>query len=118
MDLLVGLAAVAAGGFFGGVARWALSHLNAENRHPGTWAANVIGSAVMGFSLALPNLWALAAGAGFAGALSTWSTLAKEIGEHIKARRWAAAASSVALTAAVCVVAAYWGMVYGRRAFG
>ncbi|SDR72471.1 CrcB protein [Corynebacterium timonense] len=117
-SLIVSLAAVAAGGFLGGVTRWALSHLNADTFHPGTWASNVIGSAVLGFSCAMPGLWALAAGAGFAGAASTWPMLAKELGEHLKARRWGDAARSVALTAAVSVVAAYWGVVYGQRVFG
>ena len=112
------LAAVAAGGFVGGVCRWALSHLNSGTRHPGTWAANVVGSAVLGFSLAMPGMWPLAAGTGFAGALSTWSTLARELGQHLQARRWRQAAGSALITAAVTVVAAYVGMSYGRRVFG
>lgn len=115
---LLGAAAVAAGGFVGGVARWALVRLNGSYRHPGTWAANVVGSAVLGFSLALPGILPLLVGTGFAGALSTWSTLARELGEHLKARHWAQAARSALSTAAVTVVAAYFGMVYGQRAFG
>ncbi len=115
---VAGLAAVAAGGFLGGVARWALSHLKRGTRHPGTWAANVVGSAVLGFSLAMPGLWPLAAGTGFAGALSTWSTLAKEIGQHLQARRWRDAARSVLLTGAATVVAAHIGITCGRRVFG
>ena len=115
---LIPLGAVAAGGFLGGVARWALSHLNRGNRHAGTWAANVVGAAVLGFSLAMPGLWPLAAGTGFAGALSTWSTLAREIGQHLQARRWRDAARSVLLTGAVTVVAAHIGIAYGWRVFG
>ncbi|MEX3505453.1 CrcB family protein [Corynebacterium sp. LK2510] len=111
------LIAVAAGGFAGGVARWALSHLNTPDRKVGTWAANVVGSAVLGFTIGLPGLAPLLFGTGFAGGLSTWSTLAKELGEDLRARRWRTATTYAALTAATGIVAAYYGTMFAARAF-
>lgn len=118
-ELFLAAAAVAAGGFLGGIARWALMHLNrlSGGRHPGTLAANVIGSAVLGVSLALPSLLPLAAGTGFAGALSTWSTLARELGSQIKNGRGRAAAVYGLCTAAASVAAAWAGIIAGGALF-
>ncbi|GAB2517256.1 Putative fluoride ion transporter CrcB [Corynebacterium atrinae] len=77
---------VAAGGFLGGLGRWALS------RWPGglvgTWTANVLACVVVGAVVAKHDATGLLWGTGFAGALSTWSTLARELGELVKRRRW------------------------------
>ena len=78
--------AVLVGGFLGGVGRWALS------RRPGgrwgTWSANVIACVVMGAVVATRDPVALLWGTGFAGALSTWSTLARELGQDVRQRCW------------------------------
>ncbi|WP_342318348.1 fluoride efflux transporter FluC [Corynebacterium mayonis] len=109
---------VAVGGFLGGLARWALSFLNTNHRNAGTWAANVVGSAVLGFTIALPGVFPLFFGTGFAGALSTWSTLAAELGRDFKARRWRVVFVNAALSAATGVGAAAIGARYAARAFG
>lgn len=108
---LLTLTAIFAGGFFGGLARWGLAQ--ALPRRTATWAANMIGAAAAGFALTLPAGWQVAVGAGFAGAVSTFSTLAKELGELVKARRWADAAKYFVATSAVGLAAAGFGVIWG-----
>lgn len=114
-NLITATVAVFLGGVLGGLARWALSRIPAER--VGTFAANMAGATILGFVAAAPEMWQLAAGAGFAGALSTWSTLAKEIGELIKSKKHVEAARYVAWTAALGIVSAYFGLMWGARGF-
>lgn len=108
--------AVFLGGALGGIARWALSRIPAPR--VGTFAANVTAASVLGFCAAAPALWPLAAGTGFAGALSTWSTLSKEIGQLINRREYANAARYAFLTALFGLAAAVFGLIWGSAAFG
>lgn len=117
LSLTLTLAAVFAGAFFGGAARFALTRA-IRNAHAATWAANVVGSTVAGFALAAPVAWQLALGVGFAGALSTWSTFAKELGEMIKSKRHGEALRYAVSTAVIGIAAAWFGMRWGLRAFG
>ena len=79
---------IGAGGFFGAVIRFVLSKkLNGKNRLPlGTLVVNLAGSFLIGviFGLALPKLWTFFFVSGFLGALTTFSTLQKEIIERRK----------------------------------
>lgn len=104
---------VGAGAFLGGMARSALSTLLPGRT--GTFAANVVGSAVAGFSAALPVLWPAFLGAGFAGAVSTLSTMAKEMGALVRKKQWWTLTRYVLLTCAVGIVAAWFGLKYGLR---
>lgn len=113
MSEIILFGCVAIGAFFGGIARWALSHIPAPR--VGTFTANIVACAVLGFSLVFPLQWQLGLGAGFAGALSTWSTLAKECGELYKRRQWAQLAKYAGFTAAMGVAVAGWGMMISRR---
>lgn len=101
------------GAFLGGMARSALSTLLPGR--PGTFAANVVGSAVAGFSAALPVLWPAFLGAGFAGAVSTLSTMAKEMGALVRQKQWWTLTRYVLLTCTVGIVAAWFGLKYGLR---
>lgn len=107
---------VAAGGALGGICRWLLSRIPAPR--VGTFAANAAAAGVLGFVLTAPSIWPLAAGAGFAGALSTWSTLAKELGVLVKLRAYRAFARYALLTALVSMAAAFMGFQWGQAAFG
>ena len=107
--------AVGAGAFLGGIARWALSLV--PGTHVGTWAANIVGSAVFGFSTLMPGMWHAFLGAGFGGALSTLSTLAKEGGTMIKNKEWGQLTSYVLATAAGGIIAAWFGTLWASRAF-
>lgn len=116
MSALAAALAVFLGGALGGVTRWALSHIPAPR--VGTFAANVTAASVLGFCAGAPALWPLAAGTGFAGALSTWSTLSKEIGQLINQREYADAARYAFLTALFGLAGAVFGLIWGRAAFG
>ena len=115
-SLLLTLATVAVGAFFGGIARWALSRIPAPR--VGTWAANMVACSVLGFVYGQGVLVAMAVGTGFAGALSTWSTLAKELGQLIKDKDYSEALRYALATALLGLVAAGIGMRWGARAFG
>lgn len=101
------------GAFLGGMARSALSTLLPGRT--GTFAANMVGSAVVGFSAALPVLWPAFLGAGFAGAVSTLSTMAKEMGAMARQKQWWPLARYVLVTCAFGIVAAWFGLKYGLR---
>ena len=75
-----------AGGVLGGMARVGLTRL-IENARAATFAANTVACTIAGFAATAPIAWQIALGAGFAGALSTWSTLARELGDLISAGR-------------------------------
>lgn len=107
---------VAAGGALGGVCRWLLARIPAPR--VGTFVANVAAAGVLGFAVAAPGAWPLVAGTGFAGALSTWSTLAKELGTLITKRDYRACARYALLTALVGTAAAAMGLMWGQVAFG
>ncbi|KAA0964815.1 CrcB family protein [Sporosarcina sp. ANT_H38] len=79
MDMVM----IGIGGFFGAVIRYLISEkLNNQDGFPaGTLLVNLIGALLIGitFGLALP-LWAiLLLASGFAGALTTFSTMNKEL---------------------------------------
>ncbi|WKD57096.1 Putative fluoride ion transporter CrcB [Corynebacterium capitovis DSM 44611] len=109
MNAVVVSAAVFAGGFAGGVTRWALSLFNRGALHTGTLAANVVGSMVLGAAASLPGILPVLVGTGFAGALSTLSTLARELGHLIRDGHWARAAAYATLTAVLGAAGAYLG---------
>lgn len=97
---------VCAGAFFGGLTRFTLNRL--LRGRPATFTANTLACLVAGILLGvqLPELYRMLLIAGFCGALSTWSTLARELGSLVReGRGWASisylAATVVAGTAAV-----------------
>lgn len=120
---LAALAVVACG--LGALTRYAISQLGAQSRWPWpTLAANVLGSALLGAVAAAvlvadaPAGWLLVLGGGFAGGLSTVSTLAVDVlllwreGERLSAVTYVAltlatgfAAAAAGWTAAVVL----WG---------
>ncbi|WPF65736.1 MULTISPECIES: CrcB family protein [unclassified Corynebacterium] len=73
--------AVSVGGFFGGAGRYLLGRYPGGWR--GTWCANVLACIILALSLHHGGLMAAAWGTGVAGALSTWSTLAAEVGRAL-----------------------------------
>ncbi|WP_144510928.1 fluoride efflux transporter CrcB [Bacillus sp. FJAT-22090] len=77
--------AVGSGGFLGAILRYYISqrlNLKAENRLPiGTLTVNLLGSFLLGYilSIGLGKIYTLFIGTGFLGALTTFSTLHKEL---------------------------------------
>ncbi|MDK8798330.1 CrcB family protein [Corynebacterium sp. MSK044] len=101
------------GAFLGGLTRWALSVVLKGT--PGTWAANLIGSAVLGFSAAMPSMWPAFLGAGFGGAVSTLSTMAKEMGQMVERKQWWPLLRYTTLTCVAGVIAAWYGLRVGLQ---
>ena len=116
LGLALTLVVVFAGGVLGGMARFALSQL-IDNAHAATFAANTVACTIAGFAATAPIAWQIALGAGFAGALSTWSTFARELGDLITAGRHRAALRYALRTAVLGIAAAWFGMRWGLRAF-
>ena len=100
----------ALGGFFGGFLRWSLAQLFPGKR--ATLAANTLACLAGGFfvSLELPHLYTVLLIAGFCGALSTWSTLAKELGQLLNEKKWWPMLGYLSLTFALGYSAVFLGM--------
>ncbi len=114
--MIASVAAVAVGGFFGGLARWALGRaVPAREGRVGTFAANIVASAVLGLSTALPGLWQVMAAVGFAAGMSTMSTFARELGNLLRQRRWWEFTRYVLATVVLGLIAAWRGALWGQR---
>lgn len=111
----IAIPAVFLGGALGGVTRWWIS--SALPPRKGTFTANAAASMVLGFTVAMAPLWAVFVGTGFAGALSTWSTLAKEAGTLLKERRYTQCLKYLLWTLAVGVAFAGLGVMRSHAAF-
>lgn len=111
----IAIPAVFLGGALGGVTRWWIS--SALPPRKGTFTANAAASMVLGFTVAMGPLWAVFVGTGFAGALSTWSTLAKEAGMLLKGRHYAQCLKYLLWTLAVGVAFAGLGVMRSNAAF-
>lgn len=113
---MIALMLVAAGGFLGGIARWALTRVLPER--PATFAANLVGSVILGVAAGSPGFLPLIAGVGVAGALSTWSSFASQLAELVEKRQWRDFATYLLATVVVCVVAAWRGTLWAQRIWG
>ena len=94
---------VAAGAAIGAPARYLTVHLvTGWGGRPsaGTLVVNVVGAFVLGLVAgARPSPWLGAlVGVGFCGAFTTFSTLALELWQDLRERRWAAVAANLAAT--------------------
>lgn len=109
---------VGVGGFCGAVIRFLLSgKLDRCRTLPiGTLVVNLIGSFFIGFILGigLPKLWTLFFVSGFAGALTTFSTVQKEIIEQFQSGRQKEAIIYLLLTYGSGIVVAFIGYLIGR----
>ena len=109
LPLLIGVAAVFVGGMLGGFARWLLMR-QIHSPLASTFAANVSAAAVIGFAAAAPGVWRI--GVGFAGALSTLSMLARQLGEMVESGEFVLAVKYGVGTALAAIAASAVG-VYG-----
>lgn len=116
LGLALTLVVVFAGGVLGGMARFALSQL-IDNAHAATFAANTVACTIAGLAATAPIAWQIGLGAGFAGALSTWSTFSRELGDMITAGKRQQALRYALRTAVLGIVGAWFGMRWGLRAF-
>lgn len=98
--IFTAIAGIAGGAFLGGIVRILLRSCNP---YAGTLAANMLACFCLGASYHLGPWWSLSIGAGCAATMSTWSTLAAEIGSELHAGRRTRAAA-YALVSLVCGV--------------
>ncbi|MDK8505502.1 FluC/FEX family fluoride channel [Corynebacterium accolens] len=105
------------GGFFGGAARYGFTRLLPSPYC--TFASNILGSLVFGLAVGFAQLadapfahplFAL----GLAGGLSTWSTMAKELGEMVKQRHWWPLCKYLFWTIGIGVVLAWRGVMWAE----
>ncbi len=111
--LLVGV-----GGFIGAIIRFLLSKkLNGRNRFPlGTLTVNLVGSFLIGviFGLVLPKVWTLFLVSGFLGALTTFSTLQKEMIEQWQNRERKKGVIYIVVTYGGGILLAFIGYLFGK----
>lgn len=113
-----------AGAFAGGMLRYGFSWLLPSP--VSTFASNVLGSLAAGVCVGLlalsefprEDLISAAAAAGFAGGLSTWSTMAKELAEMLKAQRYRDFTLYLGFSVAIGIVAAWRGGLWAARIAG
>lgn len=100
----------ALGGFIGGFLRWGAAQLSPGKR--ATLLANTVACFAAGVivSCDLPQLYTALLITGFCGALSTWSTLAKELGQLLKDKLWGKTALYLGLTFGLGFLALFLGM--------
>ena len=116
---------VGVAGFFGAIARYAVSGVVSrvnESFPWGTFVVNTTGSFLLGFFVASfthrfvvhPDL-RIAVTVGFLGAYTTFSTLALETFEFTETRAWGWATTNVALSVVAGLAAVWLGILAGRR---
>lgn len=114
--MIISVLAVALGGFLGGLARWALGRaIPAHGGRVSTFAANIVASAVLGLSTALPDLAQVMVAVGFAAGMSTMSTFARELGDLLRRQRWRDFTTYLLATTVLGLIAAWRGAIWGQR---
>ncbi|MBV7294853.1 CrcB family protein [Corynebacterium sp. TAE3-ERU12] len=106
------LIAIAIGGALGAVIRQLLARRGKVGIFIANTAASVVLGALIGFDSFSPVVMA-GLGAGVAGALSTWSTLAAQIGEDIRLGHYRAGLTYLLFTVAAGLIGAYVGTLFG-----
>ncbi|QRJ59682.1 CrcB family protein [Corynebacterium macginleyi] len=111
MNLLL----VLIGGFLGGAVRSGFTHLLPSPYC--TFVSNILGSLIFGLAVGFSQLanapfaYSLFA-LGVAGGLSTWSTMANELGEMLKQRHWWPLCKYLFWTVGIGVVLAWRGAMW------
>ena len=119
--------AVALGGAFGSVLRYALSSWITQATGlggTGTVAVNLIGAFGLGLLLglmesrfpAIPRALSAGIGVGVFGGFTTFSSFMWDVVEHAEADRWLVAVAMLAMTLVLGVIAMVGGLALGRAA--
>ena len=124
LDTVVLLVAFGTAAFIGGTLRGLLAQW--FPLFVGTFVANILAAfaagMAIGFSMALDDTGAAnflkpVIDMGFAGALSTWSTLASELASLIKTKKWRKLSMYLGLTLALGLIFAHRGIVWALRIY-
>ncbi len=83
----------------------------------GTASVNIAAAFVLGWSVSLDGVLGVGMRIGLLGALSTWSTLANQLADLARRRRWTVAACYLGTTLAAGVGAAWLGLQVSRYEF-
>lgn len=121
MTVFLAVICVAVGAFFGGMLRYGFTRVLPSP--VSTFTSNMLGSLAIGLTLGLlalteapsEELISAALAAGFAGGLSTWSTMAKELGDMLKAQQYWKFTKYLGFTVAVGIVVAARGGIWAAR---
>ena len=117
--------AVAAGGAFGAMSRFWISHhvyqLMGKQFAWGTLMVNVLGSFIMGFmavwlidKLGASSEWRLFVMTGFLGALTTFSTFSFETLQYLQVGEFNKALANIVVSVVICLVAVWLGFNTGK----
>lgn len=115
MEILI----IFVGGMVGGMVRYFLARAPQREGIPvGTLTANTIACLILGMvtTAELTGWWQFFLGVGVAGAMSTWSTLAKELGDMLRSHLYKRFVVYLSLTLLFGVVAAGLGAPFPRYA--
>ncbi|MDS9472970.1 CrcB family protein [Sporosarcina pasteurii] len=112
LDIVV----IGLGGFVGAILRYLLSQRLNGNNPFGTLLVNLSGSLLIGiiFGFGLPKLWMMFLVSGFAGALTTFSTLQKEVIEQWRTGKKKQAVTYAFVTYVVGIALAILGFTMSR----
>ena len=122
--MIVSILAVAAGGFLGGAGRYGLTRVLPSPVC--TFVANMLGALALGLTVGFfrEHAWLADAASspayaflavGFAGGLSTWSTLARELGDMLASKQYRKLLTYTFFTLAVGLVTAWRGTIWATR---
>ncbi|APT93621.1 hypothetical protein CPHO_02705 [Corynebacterium phocae] len=109
---------IAVGGFLGGMARYGFSRLF-DGVPAGTFAANIVGAAGIGIAVGLyraaelGDVYSALVITGLAGGLSTWSTLAKELGLMLQRKEYKRAGLYSFFTITIGLMVFHYGLRVG-----
>src|SRR4051794_14494253 len=114
--IMLNIALVAIGGFFGAMSRFGLSNLIKE-RYPSTFpfatlTINLLGSFLLGFLFGanVSRSWGLFLGTGFMGAFTTFSTFKLENIQLFVQRKWKVLGLYLAISYTLGIFLAFIGM--------
>jgi CrcB protein len=117
MNLLLFISASAFGGFTRSTVEYYLPPVGSSAFPRATLLVNVVGSFILGISLALPGQWYVIVGTGFCGALTTFSGVSLQLHRRLNAEAYKSALLYLGALLGFGIVAAGVGLLLGNQLF-
>jgi CrcB protein len=117
MNLFLFIAAAAFGGFTRSTVEYYLPPVGSSAFPRATLLVNILGSFVLGISLALPGHWYLIVGTGFCGALTTFSGVSLQLHRRLTAEGYKPALIYLGALLSLGIFAAGAGLLLGQKLF-